>query len=54
MMPTTICFICKHYKGDRKCKAFPEKIPKEIFFGEKDHTKKFKGDNGITFEAKKK
>ena len=33
-----------------KCKAFPDGIPEKILTGEHDHTKPFKGDNGIRFE----
>ena len=43
------CFLCKNYSGLAKCKAFPKRIPDEIL--EKfDHTKPYKGDNGIRFE----
>ena len=45
------CINCKHLLPDKKCKAFPEEIPNEIFVtGEHDHTEPFKGDNGIQFE----
>tara|TARA_R100000049_G_C1921140_1_gene66390 strand:- start:28 stop:186 length:159 start_codon:yes stop_codon:yes gene_type:complete len=40
--------------GDWKCDAFPKGIPEEIGSGEHDHTKPFKGDNGIRFEHIKK
>tara|TARA_R110002096_G_scaffold275446_3_gene469203 strand:+ start:3286 stop:3462 length:177 start_codon:yes stop_codon:yes gene_type:complete len=50
-MPQTIqCPVCIHYIKDLKCKAFPDGIPKKILIGEHDHTKPFKGDNGIQFE----
>ena len=32
------------------CSAFTKGIPEEILTGEIDHTKPYKGDNGITFE----
>ena len=32
-----------------KCEAFPDKIPNEIYLGEFDHKKPFKGDNGLMF-----
>lgn len=32
------------------CKAFKGEIPNEILSGKNDHTKPFKGDNGIRFE----
>jgi hypothetical protein len=49
-----ICSFCKNFKGffgDRvpKCRAF-DTIPDAIWFGENDHTKLFKNDNGIMFE----
>ena len=45
------CIFCKHYTKNIECKAFPKGIPEEIFItGEHDHTKPFKGDNGILFE----
>jgi hypothetical protein len=46
---TTQCGLCKNYKENLKCRAFPQGIPKEILEG-KDHTEPFKGDNGIRFE----
>ena len=49
-----ICTYCKHYNIDDpvnySCKAYPDGIPKEIIHSEHDHTKPFKGDNGIQFE----
>lgn len=44
------CIICKHYRLEQKCKAFPKKIPIEILTGKNDHSKPFPGDNGILFE----
>ena len=49
----TPCIGCKHYIGTPyapTCKAFPKGIPEQIATGENDHTKPFKGDNGIQFE----
>ena len=51
----TRCMRCKHYIIPTKdyipkCKAFPKRIPKEIFSEEFDHTKPYPGDNGIQFE----
>ena len=32
------------------CEAFPKGIPDEIAYGDNDHTKPFKGDNGIQYQ----
>ena len=54
-MPISMqCYECFHYSGDNKCDAFPEGIPRQIYTGEHDHTKEFKGDNGIRFESLEK
>lgn len=46
------CVDCKHLLPGRKCKAFPNQIPDEIFItGEFDHTEPHPDDNGIQFEA---
>ena len=44
-----ICNKCKHYIDGIKCKAFKE-IPNEILDAKNNHTKPFKGDNGIQFK----
>ena len=44
------CILCKHYRMEQKCKAFPKRIPEEILTGKDDHSKPFKGDGGIRFE----
>lgn len=46
------CDICKHYRGEIKCDAFPHGIPDEIYFLGFDHRKEYPGDNGIRFEPK--
>jgi hypothetical protein len=51
--PAPMCLYCKHFFKDEegnKCKAFPQGIPREIFFEYYDHRKEFPGDNGIRFE----
>ena len=49
-----ICFQCKNYIKEYKCKAFPDGIPKEILIWDFEHTKKFPGqDNDILFEPTK-
>lgn len=48
-----VCTFCKNYisgREIRKCRAFPDGIPDEIWTGENDHTKPYKGDHGIQFE----
>lgn len=52
LMP--MCIVCAHYNDDITCEAFPDGIPKEIFWQHIDHRKPFKGDNGITFEISDK
>jgi hypothetical protein len=50
------CNNCFYYHKNRNgatCKAFPNGIPVEILTNEHDHTKPFKGDNGILFEPTK-
>ena len=52
-MPTrlAICFFCKNYLKDLKCKAFSEKIPEEILLGNNDHSVPLPNqDNDIVFE----
>lgn len=49
-MQSDQCLECKHYEGMHVCKAYPEKIPMEIFTGQHDHTEPYEGDNGIQFE----
>lgn len=47
-----VCSLCANlidYGKGRKCKAFSE-IPLEIWTGKHDHTKPYKGDNGIRFK----
>ena len=49
------CMDCKHFineKGTPRCAAFPDGIPEEIWMGEVDHVKPYKGDGGIQFEKK--
>ena len=51
-----ICIECKHYDWFETetlaCAAFPKGIPEAILTGDHDHTKPYKGDNGIQFEPK--
>lgn len=53
--PAPMCLSCKHFietEWGNVCKAFPQGIPREIFFEYYDHRKEFPGDNGIRFELK--
>lgn len=45
-----LCLRCIHYINDRKCEAFPEGIPHEIWVLKVFHTKPYPGDNGIRFK----
>lgn len=46
------CDICKYYKEQDRCEAFPEGIPDEIYFLGFDHRKEFPNDRGIRFEIR--
>jgi hypothetical protein len=50
-----ICTFCAHLTNitDRKCKAFPDGIPREIWLGKNNHMTPYPGDHGIQFERKK-
>lgn len=53
--PAFRCLWCLHIASDnRSCKAFPDGIPDEIYFGDFNHRKPYPGDNGIQFESRKK
>lgn len=40
------CRVCKHFLGDRKCLAFPESIPDDLWSGENSHHEPYPGDQG--------
>jgi hypothetical protein len=47
------CTKCKNLTSldTRTCKAFLKEIPLEIWNGDNNHRKPYKGDNSIQFEA---
>lgn len=47
-----VCSLCRHVQVDemRKCAAFSDDIPLEIWKGQNDHRKPYPGDHGIQFE----
>ena len=53
-----LCYDCIYYWGLKKklftCKAFPNGIPDVILESKFMHTKPYKGDHGIQFEAEGK
>jgi len=44
------CRLCRHYQGNSKCEAYPDKIPTEILLGYVSHIRPYKGDQGFQFE----
>lgn len=57
MIHDSKCAYCSNYLKTidgfiPTCKAFPEGIPNEIFWGSVYHIKPYPGDNGIQFEQK--
>jgi hypothetical protein len=45
------CLLCKHYKFDNVCIAFPDGIPISIVEGKNSHSKPLSiQDNKIVFE----
>ena len=48
---TWICLNCKNYVLQNKCIAYPEGIPKVIYYGDNDHSKPLPSQkNNIVFE----
>lgn len=45
------CLACNNLNNNMTtCRAFPKGIPTKILTGHWDHTRPFKGDNGIRFK----
>lgn len=50
------CVTCEHFdstagvREKKRCAAFPDGIPDEIWRGDNDHTAPYPGDHGIQFE----
>jgi len=45
------CLACNNLNDNMTtCKAFPKGIPEKILIGKFDHTRPWRGDNGIQFE----
>ncbi len=47
---SAVCDKCRHYHGNLKCDAFPEKVPTAIKLGYVSHVHPYEGDQGIRFE----
>lgn len=52
--PAPACFECVHFRGRDEsgptCGAFPDGIPREIYFGGVDHRRPYPGDGGVRWE----
>lgn len=44
------CLVCKHYRGQKKCRAYPDGIPSPLLYNKALHTEPYEGDNGIQYE----
>lgn len=45
-MRVSDCTNCLHFMGERKCKAFPEEIPREVYFNRSSHKNVLEGQYG--------
>lgn len=46
------CLWCEHYQGERKCLAFPEQIPNDLWQGRNLHRQPVDGDQGYLYKRK--
>ena len=51
-LDSDVCLFCDHIIDmfDRTCKAFPEGIPKEIWYGKNRHLSPYPGDHGYQYK----
>lgn len=52
MTKSNWCILCKYYRNDLTCAAYPEKIPDLIFWDGHNHFISNGEDKGIVFEPK--
>jgi len=45
-----LCLMCSHYRPNKRCEAFPEGIPPDIWVMKVLHKKPYPKDNGIVFK----
>lgn len=50
MIRISQCYLCRNYRGNFKCAAFPDEIPEDILFNRHDHKQPYPGDKNILFE----